>query len=399
MLRSLPKLNYNISAKEIYLKFSEEPSQNINPTINFYLNKSKKNIDTYQSEWDNTKKYTNDYEFVGSNVPGTKHSISKIKPLSRAFYKLIEIFYSSNLIKGLKRQPLESFHLAEGPGGFIEALLYMRNNSHDRYYGMTLIDDKNKNKNIPGWKKSDQFLQSHSNVFIETGEDGTGNLYNSENLKSCIRKYKNSMEIITADGGFDFSIDYNKQEVMAIRLIFTQIVYALHLQKRGGVFIIKFFDTFTKASIDMIYILSCMYERVEINKPKSSRMANSEKYLVCKNFRYDNVDHISQKLIQIIKILENIDPNECFISSFLKTPWQLLFKNKITDINSVLTQQQITTIFKTIKLIENKERKIDKVNKLKQTNVQKCIKWCVEHNIPYNNDMPKVNIFLNRTTN
>ena len=93
MLRSLPKLNYNISEKEIYLKFSEEPSQNINPTINFYLNKSKKNIDTYQSEWDNTKKYTNDYEFVGSNVPGTKHSISKIKPLSRAFYKLIEIFY------------------------------------------------------------------------------------------------------------------------------------------------------------------------------------------------------------------------------------------------------------------------------------------------------------------
>ena len=65
----------------------------------------------------------------------------------------------------------------------------------------------------------------------------------------------------------------------------------------------------------------------------------------------------------------------------------------------MLTQQQITTIFKTIKLIENKERKIDKVNKLKQTNVQKCIKWCMEHNIPYNNDMPKVNIFLNRTTN
>ena len=67
MLRSLPKLNYNINEKEIYLKFSEEPSKNINPTISHYLNKSKKNIDTYQSEWDNTKKYTNDYEFVGSS--------------------------------------------------------------------------------------------------------------------------------------------------------------------------------------------------------------------------------------------------------------------------------------------------------------------------------------------
>ena len=56
MLRTLPKLNYNINEKEIYLKFSEEPSKNINPTISHYLNKSKKNIDTYQSEWDNTKK-------------------------------------------------------------------------------------------------------------------------------------------------------------------------------------------------------------------------------------------------------------------------------------------------------------------------------------------------------
>ena len=44
MLRTLPKLNYNISEKEIYLKFSEEPSKNINPTISYYLNKSKKTI-------------------------------------------------------------------------------------------------------------------------------------------------------------------------------------------------------------------------------------------------------------------------------------------------------------------------------------------------------------------
>ena len=32
------------------------------------------------------------------------------------------------------------------------------------------------------------------------------------------------MDIITADGGFDFSIDFNKQEEMACRLIFSQVV-------------------------------------------------------------------------------------------------------------------------------------------------------------------------------
>lgn len=397
MLSSIPKIHHNILNSDIQLDISQSPSHTINPTISYYLNKSKKNIDNYNLEWDNTKKYTNDYEFIGSTLPGCKYSISKINPLSRAFYKLIEIFYSSNIINNLKRQPLESFHLAEGPGGFIEAMVYMRNNSQDRYYGMTLIDNED-NQNIPGWKKSLQFLKNNTNVLIETGYDKTGNLYNSDNLEYCIKKYKNSMDIITADGGFDFSVDYNKQETMAVRLIFTQIVYALHMQKKGGTFIIKFFDSFTKVTIDLIYILCCMYESIEINKPKTSRLANSEKYLVCKNFKYTNIDHLSFKFMQIIKTFESVDFDKHFVSSFIKSPWQLLFKNKITDINSILTLQQINTISKTIKLIENKERKIDKVNKLKQINIQKCIKWCTEHNIPYNNDSPKVNIFLNRTT-
>ena len=74
-----------------------------------------------------------------------------------------------------------------------------------------------------------------------------------------------------------------------------------------------------------------MYETVTISKPKSSRMANSEKYLVCKNFKYTNIDHLSLKLVQIIKIFENIDHTSCYISSFISIPWQLMFKNRITD--------------------------------------------------------------------
>ena len=49
------------------------------------------------------------------------------------------------------------------------------------------------------------------------------------------------MEIITADGGFDFSIDFNKQETLSIKLIFCQICYAIALQKSGGTFILKIF--------------------------------------------------------------------------------------------------------------------------------------------------------------
>ena len=40
------------------------------------------------------------------------------------------------------------------------------------------------------------------------------------------------MDIITADGGFDFSADFNQQEQQPqFRLIFTQVIYALVMQE------------------------------------------------------------------------------------------------------------------------------------------------------------------------
>ena len=57
-------------------------------------------------------------------------------------------------------------------------------------------------------------------------------------------KYSNNMDIITADGGFDFSIDYNRQESLSIRLIYTQILYAITMQNYNGTFILKMFDIY-----------------------------------------------------------------------------------------------------------------------------------------------------------
>ena len=63
------------------------------------------------------------------------------------------------------------------------------------------------------------------------------------------------MDIITRDGGFDFSIDFNNQEQNSVKLIFSQICYALAMQKQGGTFILKIFDIFTKSTLELIYIL------------------------------------------------------------------------------------------------------------------------------------------------
>ena len=82
--------------------------------------------------------------------------------------------------------------------------------------------------------------------------------------------------------------------------MFCQIAFAIAMQKEKGTFIIKFFDTFTKMSIDLLYLLSIVYEQVYFVKPHTSRKANSEKYIVCKGFLLNNVDDIIKKLYKII---------------------------------------------------------------------------------------------------
>ena len=47
------------------------------------------------------------------------------------------------------------------------------------------------------------------------------------------------MDIVTGDGGFDFSVNYDDQEYLALKLILSQIAYALTIQKKGGIFILK----------------------------------------------------------------------------------------------------------------------------------------------------------------
>lgn len=393
----LHQINHNITPNDIKLTMdtkSNKSNKFVSKSISIYLDNTKKLIDNYLSQWDNMKKYTNPYEFIHTSIPHNNFSISKLKPISRAFFKLIEIYQTFKTIPIFIDEPIKTYHLAEGPGGFIEATAYVRNNLNDKYYGITLIDKSN--KNIPGWKKSEKFLNTNKNVIIEKGISNDGNLYNPENFLDCYKKHANSMDIITGDGGFDFSTSYNNQEKMAIRLLFTQMIYAVSLQKKGGSFILKIFDMFLKPTIEIIYMLSCFYTNVYITKPNTSRYANSEKYIVCTDFLFDNTNKITNRFYNILKVLNNIDYEKYEIIGFLNLPIQLYFITHIEEINSIIIQQQIENILNTIKLISNyTKNKNEKIDNIKSQNIQKCINWCINNNVPYNKYINSNNVFIN----
>jgi len=359
----------------------------INRTLNTYLNNIKIQIETDVNNWDKYKKYTNPYEYIHTIIPNTKQSVSKLKPLSRSFYKMIEITNMLDLID--KKNSLQSFHLAEGPGGFIEAMCLMRENREDdKYYGMTLID--NNDPAVPGWNKTNNFLLKNQNVIIEKGHDQTGNIMNADNLKYCYEKYKNSFDIITGDGGFDFSMDFNQQELVSSKLIFCQIAFAISLQKQYGHFVLKVFDTFTKVSIEFIYLLSLLYDEVYIVKPNTSRYANSEKYIVCKNFRLSDTSNLVTLLYSVISNLKE----GYYFNKILNVDVPYLYFNKLEEYNAIIGQQQIENIASTLSLISNSKH--ERLELLKKNNIQKSILWCQKYKIPYHKNIQFINIFINR---
>jgi len=360
----------------------------ISKTLQKYLITIKEQIDKYSAKWDNFKKYTNPYEYIHSVVPSAKTPVCKYKPLSRSYFKMIEMMHMLEIVKDYENIPsINTFHLAEGPGGFIEAIVQVRENTNDKYYGMTLIN--NNDENVPGWRKSKDFLSKNSNVEIITGADGTGNLLNSENLIHCYNHFANTMDIITGDGGFDFSIDFNKQETLATNLVFSQICFAIVMQKKGGTFIIKIFDVFNKSSVDLIYILNCLYDKIYITKPHTSRYANSERYVVCRGFKLRDSTTFFERFIQIY----NENPFDKPITNFLNIEYSNFFINKLEEINAILGQYQIENINSTINLIVNKQN-TDKLEMIKKNNIQKCINWCNKYKQSCNKTFILTNNFV-----
>ena len=273
----------------------EFPTVFLSQSLCFYMNDIKEKISSREKEWDFYKKYTNPYEYIHSIVPQKKKSVSKYKPISRSYFKMLEMIAEFDIAKpsfencDFDDVPMRTFHLAEGPGGFIEAICNKRSNSEDKYFGMTIIFDEN-DDNVPAWNKSGYFLSQNNNIQLEYGIDGNGDVLNFDNFVYCVQKYKSSMDLITADGGFDFSKDFNRQEISITNLIWAQVCYALCLQKKGGNFVLKIFDIFYEHTANILYILASFYEEVYVCKLKTSRIGNSEKYVVCKKFRSSSCD-------------------------------------------------------------------------------------------------------------
>jgi 23S rRNA U2552 (ribose-2'-O)-methylase RlmE/FtsJ len=289
-------------------------------------------------KWDQYKKYTNSFESIYS--PSFQCiGVSSYSPVSRSFFKLWEILldYESEFGFVTKPYSVKCAFLAEGPGGFMEAIAKYRHdyvcrrgggdavNLNDEYHGITLLS---RSKSIPSWKLSPvrQFASnSSSKVCIHSGVDGTGNLYSVRNIDKFVEdlqpkcssqiphyeySMQGSMDLVTADGGFDFSRNFNDQEERALLLIIAEVYTAIRLQRLGGALILKIYDIHTLSIVKVLFFLRKVYTRVHLTKPYTSRPANSEKYVVCTGFKGLIYTHIPTYDLQSIS---DMDHMRCYL--------------------------------------------------------------------------------------
>ena len=194
------------------------------------------------------------------------------------------------------------------------------------------------------------------------------------NFKKTVTKTKKYADLVTADGGFYWN-DENYQEQEAYQLIFGEIVAALKVQAKGGHFVLKIFESFTTVTLKMIYLLSSFYEECYLYKPYFSRESNSEKYIICKKFKYEQNNSMKKKLKILEDLLDNMT-NEKFISDiFPELKLTEKYLNIFKYINTKLANKQQIMINKIVKFIKNNDYFGDKFHEYKNNQIEATNWW------------------------
>ena len=389
-------MNYNIELDSIIpkndyqkLDFSIIKTHSNLLFKNFYdkLKIEKDKIDKLENNenWDKMKKIGNPYELIYTtyNKKRKNDSISLYIPISRSYFKMWEIFHKFNFFKyfQVENNNFVFSHLAEGPGGFMEATYnYRKNikNNVDVYYCITL---KPTTEHIPDFNKLKKIYGENNNININYG-----NLYCINDVKNYISNFNiNKANFVSADGGFDYSSDFNGQEINSCQIIYSECIIALNILKKHGSFVCKVFDLFSITMVQLMYIIYESFEHVHIYKPDTSRPANSEKYIICMNYK-DNLTELEKNnLLKLIEkwstITNELSKDNSLIFNNIKVNNN--FINKLEEYNKLYIKNQMYYLNSTIELSQNKFDK-DKYYEIIQKQVSNALEWCKKYKVEIN---------------
>jgi 23S rRNA U2552 (ribose-2'-O)-methylase RlmE/FtsJ len=241
-----------------------------------------------EDTWEYYKKLTNPYEliFTTTGKYATPPSICMLHPLSRSYFKMIEMMQVANIVERLVgRDRFKTAHVCEGPGGFIQAAFDEADRNRKKVSHAVAMTLRPTEHQIPGWKRAASFLKKHPEVKIVYGANNTGDILDPVNRKSYYDECNRSVYLFTADGGVDFATNYHEQERTIYPLLVASSLMALNCLTEGGICIMKIFDSYTRPTEDLILGLTTVFRQWTLYKPATSRPCNAEQYFIGVGFK------------------------------------------------------------------------------------------------------------------
>jgi 23S rRNA U2552 (ribose-2'-O)-methylase RlmE/FtsJ len=334
------------------------------------------------NRWELVKKMVNPYEMVYTHEDPNFHpSIAVIKPLSRSYFKLIEMLDILQFFEKLPKQTpkIRTAHIAEGPGGFIQAVVDITERNKKILQTATAMTLKPTDQRVPGWRRASPFLHNHQEVRLHYGADGTGDVYREANQDSFVAA-AGHVNLFTADGGFDFSINYDIQEQKVYNLLVCSATTGLRCLATGGSFVLKLFDICSESSMILIALMGRCFTEWTLYKPALSRPCNSERYFLGRGFKGLQPQMLKSFLEIQRQALEDSYPVN---AAAVLSPEELSY---IESNGRKTTQDQLSAIEIAEKWAENTDAwYTDQLPRDFQTSLT----WCQKFRVPYSITQPR----------
>ena len=309
----------------------------------------------------------NPYEYLFLNVPNSNLSICKVKPASKIYYDILEIYNTLKLSECLPEKNMRSLYHGSNGSCVLEYMQSFRENYEDTNI---LIE--------PILHKQVTTPLNNANIQDDTIYTPVPNDISS----ICDYIYFELPDKVY--------LDTNKYILGLLKAVKFILMY----QSLDGCIILKLGHTYYKPVIDILYIISSLYNKTYIIKPNTSNNIYDEKYLVCKTFTStpQKREAYFDKIDKMYTICYR-EQHEINIQSIVKNEINMYFLNKMEECNIIIGQQQIDVYDQMINLVKNKN-KTEKIETIRRHNIQKCINWCDKYKLPCNKFADKINIFL-----
>lgn len=303
--------------------FAKSPSLPVHVDLDRYatLDALKRGFDSVDPKrFEQARDACNPFEGISRSIFSTRAGI-KLANIDAITGLTGELFDNVNTTSDT---PLVFADVASGPGCFTQYLHYRFPKSFG--YGITLRGPLDCNPKFVDMSRFESFY----------GEKDTGDLYDyTLDFQTRVAEATGTgVGLLLADGGIE---GFENQEYASSRLLTCQAFLGLTAVASGGNFLCKVFDTVNRYTVELLYCVCMCFEQVCIIKPVTSRPANSERYLVCKN-RRDDIDAV----VDIVEEAMNSYTLRKYLDSLLVVDSvPRTFVDWITKLNNQSVESQI----------------------------------------------------------